>query len=41
MTISVETKVGKKRVVVIPKKVAEAANIDVGQKVRSRPREIE
>ena len=34
MSISVETKVGKKRIIVIPKKVADAVKISEGQKVR-------
>ena len=34
MSISVETKVGRKRIIVIPKKVADAVNISEGQRVR-------
>ena len=33
LSISVETKVGKKRVIVIPKKIADAVNIKEGQKI--------
>ncbi|RLF17900.1 MAG: hypothetical protein DRZ82_09260, partial [Thermoprotei archaeon] len=32
--LSVETKVGKKRVIVIPKKIADAIKLHEGQKVR-------
>ncbi|RLF17285.1 MAG: AbrB/MazE/SpoVT family DNA-binding domain-containing protein [Thermoprotei archaeon] len=32
--LSVETKVGKKRVIVIPKKIADAIKLNEGQKVR-------
>ena len=34
MSISVETKVGKKRVIVIPKVIADAVKIHEGQRVR-------
>jgi len=34
MGISVETKVGKKRVIVIPKKIAEVVGVREGQRIR-------
>ena len=34
MSISVETKVGKKRVVVIPRKIAEIVGVREGQRIR-------
>lgn len=34
MSIVVETKVGKKRIIVIPKAIAEAAKVSEGQRVR-------
>ncbi len=34
MSIVVETRVGKKRVIVIPKAIAEAVKIDEGQRIR-------
>jgi len=34
MGISIETKVGKKRVIVIPKKIADAVKISEGQRIR-------
>ena len=34
MSVVVETKIGKKRVIVIPKVIAEAVKINEGQRVR-------